>query len=705
VLVIADPLPSSLQTNGGTVPAGSAIEIGDLRYELQEDVTIVSGDTNSTLPLVEVTSYVETFDPSSQPRQEVASASGVVADGTWHVFVGDAGNPDNEWVQVDKVAFEVAPTETYEVYFDGDGKLHIVFGDGAAGSIPADTITLEYQTTRGKAGDLPLLAVSGSIKVDIGGGLGTVGVTYANSTGTASGGADRETLDDLRVNIPAYIRTVDKALSLLDFETTALRIPDIVLAYADVLLASYTANVVRLHVWEEEEFEFTSETEDDTVSTTLPYNRYATMPAGRIREVQEYISPRTMTSALTSIERPDMAFVDVYLGSVRYDSRYTEAEVHANITAAVIAVFEGSTGFTIRIAELYNAVRDAVGVSYFYIDRVVFEHLIIASATGTVTFSGDVNPANGDTVTIDDGNGAKTFEFDDGGGVIPGNIAVPLLGTAADTLDNLRIAINSYLNVVAVIDTTAVDPTLDLLNNTPGVDGNKAIFKTGAVLAVTGMTGGLDTAEAEIIDYRRDQDPSDDHWPVGPYDPSSPASGTIVFDGDTNPADGETIAIGDGVNAETFEFDDGGGVTPGNIAVLIGGDADTTLATLKTAIEANLNITATVNGAATDPTLDLVNNTDGSVGNVDTTTTGASITVAGMSGGGTGGDFFRDGGVAPYEPIQDIDIPSVGGTRRYYDETYLYNNEIYYDSGIPSSSLVQAINLRRLMLSLTPITV
>lgn len=818
VLVVADPLPATLTANGGTVPVGSAIELDDLRYELLEEVTIVEDDTNSTLVLSEVTSYEETFDPSSLPGQEIVTANGVVADGSWDVFVGDAGDPDNEWTQVDKVKFETSATEVYEIFFDGEGRLHVVFGDGAAGAIPSDTITIRYRTTRGKAGDRPLLAVSGAIKVNISGGIGTVAVTYENSTGAASGGADRESLDELRRNIPAYIITLDKALSLPDFEQTALRIPDIELAYADIMLASYVANLVRIHVWEQEAHDFIAETEDRLVSTTEEYDRYSQMPEGRIGEVQLYLTPRTPTNIHTVIERPDVAFADVYLGDLRYDQRYTKEAIHAAITAAVVKVFEDSTGFTVRVAELYNAVRDTAGVLYFYLERIVFSHLILQAATGTIVFDGGVVPTDGETITIDDGTTEKVFEFDDDDTVSGSNVPVPILGTAALTIENLRIAINSNLGIVAIRDEDSSDPKLDLENNTPGANGNRIITETGSDVTATGMAGGLDIPETEIIDHRRDQDPTEDRWSPSA---ATAAAGWVKFVGGAQPSDGETVTIGDGITTETFEFESSGGVGAGNIAVDIGGTVGETLANLETVIEAHLEITATVDAGVTDPNLDLLNDNTGTAGNVEMETTGADIlvsgmtggaegaiydestpatgavvlvgtplagdtvtigdgtdtvifefdtlvtgdvtveigptdedtrdnleaaieanlditatsnlgatdptvdlensaagsvgnvamtestseariTVSGMSGGGTGGTYFRDGGVEPYYPIANLQIPSVGGTRRFYDETYLYNNEIYYDSGVPSASLVQAINLRRLVVNLVP---
>jgi hypothetical protein len=61
---------------------------------------------------------------------------------------------------------------------------------------------------------------------------------------------------------------------------------------------------------------------------------------------------------------------------------------------------------------------------------------------------------------------------------------------------------------------------------------------------------------------------------------------------------------------------------------------------------------------------------------------------------------WQDGGQLPYEEIEDPEIIKVVSARRYYDETYLYNNEIYYNAGVGGAAAVQAINLRRLVFEL-----
>jgi phage tail sheath protein FI len=113
----------------------------------------------------------------------------------------------------------------------------------------------------------------------------------------------------------------------------------------------------------------------------------------------------------------------------------------------------------------------------------------------------------------------------------------------------------------------------------------------------------------------------------------SPAVGTVDFTG--NPLDGDLLAITDSLGTTvTFEFDLGGGVTPGHVAVVIGTLASDTQDNFLAAVNGSaLAITAT-NGVGTTDTV-LTNDNVGRAGNVLITESdaGANITVAGMAGG------------------------------------------------------------------------
>jgi hypothetical protein len=115
------------------------------------------------------------------------------------------------------------------------------------------------------------------------------------------------------------------------------------------------------------------------------------------------------------------------------------------------------------------------------------------------------------------------------------------------------------------------------------------------------------------------------------------ATGSITTIAGASLVDGETFTLNDGINAATiFEFDSGGGVTPGNVAVAFtGGDSadvvrDSIIAAVN-GVGAGLLITASNGGAAT------VTLTRDNVGyyNIAITETVANVgfVVSGMSGG------------------------------------------------------------------------
>lgn len=518
-------LPDTVVTNGATVPQGSVIPGADgVQYELLDDAVIPPGATATSLILTEGQSRSDEEDHTNQPGQEVVTTQGVVAQDSWDVFVGDPDNPANEWTQVDAVAQELSATETYEVFFDGEGKLHVVFGDGSAGKIPDDTITVRYRTTAGRGGNAPINAIKGSLRVDVGGGLGTATIVYQNTEENAAGGLDRESLEEMKVNIPAFIRSLDKIISLLDYDTRTLSVAGVSLVLSDISVASFSTNIVRVHVWDEEDVTFTSESPQSLTRSDAPYTRYALLPFTRVATIQAFLRPRTVVSVQNTIVRPDIAFVDLYLSNVRFDPGFDSSDVHQNLTDAVVQVFEDATGFAIRIADLYTAIDNAQGVKSFFIDRIVFEHLVLQEATGTIELT--AQPDDGDQVLVNDGFATLIFEFDDDATFTSGAIDVTIGATSRDSLLNLIAKINANTSIIATEDLAATNPTADLIHRAGGTKFNLAITLSpagaSARITVTGMAGGSDDAETRLDDHRRDQSPIPDPFPPGAYTPGEP---------------------------------------------------------------------------------------------------------------------------------------------------------------------------------------
>lgn len=375
VTMTSETLPASVVTNGAIVSEGSFVTGNNgQRYEVDENFTLVPGSSVLTVNLIEGQKFTNAFIPTKQPRQEFFTSRGIVEQDSWSVFVGDVNDPTNEWTQVDTVAFEAGPTEVYEIFFDGQGRVHFVFGDDTAGKIPDDTITVIYRVTNGAAGNTAANTIRGSIKVDVIGTGTTASITLSNSTSAATGGLDRESVDSLRRSIPSFIRTLDQAITLTNYEE-AVTLNNGTLTFADVPLSSRSGNIVRVHIWDEENFTFVSTSPTQGTTSAVNYQRYTQAPTLRIHEVQTYLRPRTLATVHNVVIRPTVAQVDLEFGNIKYDTLNRAEDVHQNITAAVVKLFEDSSGFLIRVSDLYRVTLAVPGVIGFTIRRILFEHI------------------------------------------------------------------------------------------------------------------------------------------------------------------------------------------------------------------------------------------------------------------------------------------------------------------------------------------
>ncbi|RKX63114.1 MAG: hypothetical protein DRP42_08015, partial [Tenericutes bacterium] len=328
VVVQAEVLPDAVVQYGAVISAGATLQsAGGKGYELLEDATIPAGSTISRLTLYEGSSHEDNYSNTGEPNQEVTTSESIVAEESWDVFVGDATIPNNEWTEVENVALETSATKVYQVSFTGDGNLKVKFGDGSAGKIPDDLITIKYRTTDGVSGNVPIYSIQGQLQADIIGPSGVVAISYSNSDTPAAGGSDRESLEELRVNIPAFIRSAGVFITLLDYESNVVRVSGVSLAKAVRSIASYSGNVIELNVWSNEGVTFQSEHPALASTTSEDYTRYLQLPLNLVNDVQVFLAPKTPITVLNRIKRADIGWVDVYLSNVIYDARYDSEDV------------------------------------------------------------------------------------------------------------------------------------------------------------------------------------------------------------------------------------------------------------------------------------------------------------------------------------------------------------------------------------------
>lgn len=127
-------------------------------------------------------------------------------------------------------------------------------------------------------------------------------------------------------------------------------------------------------------------------------------------------------------------------------------------------------------------------------------------ARGTIQAIAGSKLIDAETFTLNDGSQAATvFEFDSGGGVGGGNVAVAFTGgdDAATVAAAIVAAINGVAGTLLIEARLAPGSTtlIDLTNETGGVVGNVAIAETvvDVGFVVTGMAGGATGAAARLI--------------------------------------------------------------------------------------------------------------------------------------------------------------------------------------------------------------
>src|SRR5689334_139926 len=242
------------------------------------------------------------------------------------------------------------------------------------------------------------------------------------------------------------------------------------------------------------------------------------------------------------------------------------------------------------------------------------------AATGTITLSGQ--PADGNTVTISDGRTFQTFEFDNNAAVTAPNTTVTIGASKEDTLDALRTAIGAYGFTLSTSDASGL-ATVTYTSTEPTIAANVTWAKSGANIAVTGLTGGVQIGQAA------------GHLA---------SIGAIAFSGNT--ADGDTITIGDGYQTVTYEFDTGGGVAAGNVAVTNGTAAQSVTRILAAIRASGLKLYwvgfNTVDSKPSTTQVNFVSTAPDIAANVTWAKSGANITVAGLTGGSAGAQTLTD---------------------------------------------------------------
>ncbi|MBI3726038.1 hypothetical protein HY251_19080, partial [bacterium] len=202
------------------IPAGTrlqtAAESGEepVVFETAQDLVIPAGATLATASAVEGTSGDEVVGRSSGLAYQRFDLKGApIIDGTLRLLI-DEGIGEEAWTEVESFVRSTGADRHYFVQRDEAERLAVFFGDNVQGKIPdaGAAIRAAYRTGGGTRGNVgaDTIATVVSVLTHRGSPL-TVKVTNPLA---ASGGEERQSIEDAKRQGPRTLRALNRAVTL-----------------------------------------------------------------------------------------------------------------------------------------------------------------------------------------------------------------------------------------------------------------------------------------------------------------------------------------------------------------------------------------------------------------------------------------------------------------------------------------------------------
>jgi len=162
-----------------------------------------------------------------------------VVDGSIIVYV-DEGSGPQVWTYHQRIIDAFSAEAAYTLSVDANGVVTVIFGDDLTGRIPAPgaVITADYMVGGGAIGN-----VAPNSLTQLQTGLSQV--SAVNNAQGATGGADAESIDHIRIHAPLSITAINRAVTLDDYAALVLNNPSI--AKAAAISTAYNAVNIYIH--------------------------------------------------------------------------------------------------------------------------------------------------------------------------------------------------------------------------------------------------------------------------------------------------------------------------------------------------------------------------------------------------------------------------------------------------------------------------
>lgn len=333
-------------TQIATVPVAGETEI---IFETDEEITIA--DTPPNQGAVTATQgrtiIDEAVGTSTGAMDQVFSLFYSPAVENSEIVSVDEGGGATTWLYVPNLIDAGPDDNAYSTFTDENGVLLLLFGDNVNGRAPSNNavITVTYRVGGGSVGNVGADKLTAMVTP-------ILNVASVSNDDAAQGGADAESLDEIRENAPRSLTTIDRAVTLEDYANLAIK--------AGVAKAKAQASVYT------------------NVNLYIAPHGGGSASAALKQTVTDYLAGRKMINATVTLYTPhdpetgtggDYAgYIDINVTATAHVlPQYNRETVRLDVEKAVreVLAYENSYfGDRVTISEMYRAINKVTGVDY-----------------------------------------------------------------------------------------------------------------------------------------------------------------------------------------------------------------------------------------------------------------------------------------------------------------------------------------------------
>ena len=385
-------LPALTQVATTTTVNGISTQI---IFETDSSVTIGANSTaNVSATQGQTIAYEYVGDSDGTANQVFSLSKNPLISNTTSVIVGSlvGGVPTGTiYTEVPYLIDAGYNDPSYTVSTDANNISYINFGDGVSGRIPPiNSIFVTYRIGGGASGNVGPSTLSYQLNNV------TSGVRVNNAS-AASGGADPETTDSIRINAPLAYTALNRAVSLVDYSSLAVQVPSIAKAMSD---AGSAYNNIIIYIAPFGDTSLGTPGVDASGATTTAFNNAS-------NALVTFITGKAPASTTITINPPTYVPVNISLNA-HILPQYKQTDVTGAITTALATLLDFDNvvfAENLVLQYVHNSLINIPGIDYVDITLLTradasFTGNISASSTTISGVSSFLNVAVGQQVAL-----------------------------------------------------------------------------------------------------------------------------------------------------------------------------------------------------------------------------------------------------------------------------------------------------------------